>query len=120
MVLLWLVPSVAVTLVAMLWVSWAGREGRGAVDRDVALRRMARVLDPAPAGRAGVLGRLRRHRTPPTYAVTPRRDRSTGLAVRPSRAVAPEQAPAPQAEQPTQPTQPTQPPRQVEPHRRAS
>jgi hypothetical protein len=114
MVLLWLVPSVAVTLVAMLWVSWAGREGRGAVDREVALRRMARVLDPAPGGRSGVLGRLRRRRTPPTYAVTPRRDRSTGLAVRPSRAVVPE--PTPRAE----PTQPAQPTRQAEPHRRAS
>ena len=97
MVLLWLAPSVAVTLAAMLWVSWAGRARRGEVDREVALRRMARVLDPASSRRLPI-GRGRR-RPPPSYAVTPRRDRSTGLAVRPSRAGAPARpAPPPAAE----------------------
>lgn len=90
MVLLWLLPTVVVTLVAMLWVSWAGREGRGEVDREVALRRMGRVLDPAP--RRGI-ARLRRTRRLPSYVVPARRERSTGLAVRPSRpAAAPEPA----------------------------
>ncbi len=86
MVLLWLAPTVVVTVVAMLWVSWAGREGRGEVDREVALRRMAQALDPAP--RRG-LARLARRRPLPSYVAPPRRERSTGIAVRPSRPVAP-------------------------------
>jgi hypothetical protein len=90
MVLLWLAPTVVVTLVAMLWVSWAGRESRGEVDREVALRRMGRVLDPA--SRRG-LARLRRTRVVPAYVAPPRRERSTGIAVRPSRPVAPTQRP---------------------------
>ncbi|WP_139978261.1 hypothetical protein [Nocardioides litoris] len=90
MVLLWLLPSVVVTLVAMAWIAWAGREGRGVVDREVALRRMADVLDPpVRTGRAARLARLlpgrRRARPVPSYAVRAPRDRSTGLAVRPSR-----------------------------------
>jgi hypothetical protein len=76
-ILLWLVPSVVVTVVAMLWVAWAGREGRGEVDRDVAVRRLAAALEPDP-----------RRRRAPGYAVPPpARDRSTGVAVRPSRRV---------------------------------
>ncbi|WP_284533805.1 hypothetical protein [Nocardioides sp. T2.26MG-1] len=76
-ILLWLVPSVVVTVVAMLWVAWAGREGRGEVDREVAVRRLAAALEPDPR---------RRRRPSPGYAVpTPDRDRSTGVAVRPSR-----------------------------------
>jgi hypothetical protein len=72
-ILLWLVPPAVVTVVAMLWVSWLGRDGRGEVDRDVAVRRLARALQKeAPAHTA--------HRP------TPVRDRSTGIAVRPSRA----------------------------------
>jgi cytochrome c-type biogenesis protein CcmH/NrfF len=43
-ILLWLVPPAAVTVVAMLWVSWLGREGRGEVDREVAVRRLAQAL----------------------------------------------------------------------------
>ena len=43
-ILLWLVPPVVVTIVAMVWVSWLGREGRGEVDRDVAVRRLAEAL----------------------------------------------------------------------------
>ena len=70
---MWLVPPVVVTLVAMVWVSWLGREGRGEVDRDVAVRRLAEALQREP-----------KHPTP--YAArTPVRDRSTGIAVRPSR-----------------------------------
>lgn len=76
-ILLWLVPSVVVTVVAMLWVAWLGREGRGEVDREVAVRRLASALEPDPS---------RRRRPAPGYAA-PRasRDRSTGVAVRPSR-----------------------------------
>lgn len=74
-ILLWLVPPVAVTLVAMTWVGWLGREGRGEVDRDVAVRRLGEALQREP-----------RRRKAPGYAVTPpERDRSTGIAVRPSR-----------------------------------
>ena len=84
MVLLWLLPPVVVTLTAMVWVSWLGREGRGEVDRDVALRRMGAVLDGTGRRRRRTLG----------YVVpAPIPDRSTGVAVRPSRPVT---APAPQ------------------------
>lgn len=70
-ILWWLAPSAVVALLAMAWVGWVGREGRGEVDRDVAVARLARALErdvPTP-------------RTP-----APRdRDRSTGIAVRPPR-----------------------------------
>ena len=70
-VLLWLAPAVVVTVLAMVWVSWVGRDGRGEVDRDVAVQRLGRALDKElPAG------------TRRTSA--PARDRSTGIAVRPS------------------------------------
>lgn len=70
-ILLWLVPAAVVTVVAMLWVSWVSREGRGEVDRDVAVERLGRALaKELPAG------------TRRTSA--PTRDRSTGIAVRPS------------------------------------
>ena len=70
-ILLWLVPSVLVTLAAMLWVSWTSRDGRGEVDRDVAVQRLGKALGKdLPAG------------TRRTSA--PVRDRSTGIAVRPS------------------------------------
>ncbi len=70
-ILLWLVPSAVVTAVAMCWVGWAGREGRGEVDRDVAADRLGRALQ---------------HEHPRRYAApVPERDRSTGVAVRPSR-----------------------------------
>ena len=76
-VLLWLVPPAVVTFVAMAWVGWLGRENRGEVDRDVAVRRLGEALQ-----RDG-----RRRRPPPGYAApAPERDRSTGVAVRPSRA----------------------------------
>ena len=70
-ILLWLAPAVVVTVLAMVWVSWAGRDGRGEVDRDVAVERLGKALArELPAG------------TRRTSA--PARDRSTGIAVRPS------------------------------------
>lgn len=70
-ILLWLVPAAVVTTAAMLWVGWIGREGRGEVDREVAVRRLEQGLQSA---------------RPLRYAAkAPARDRSTGVAVRPSR-----------------------------------
>ena len=75
-ILLWLVPSGVVALIAMAWVSWAGRDGRGEVDRDVAVERLGRAIaKELPAG------------TRRTSA--PVRDRSTGIAVRPSHGAGP-------------------------------
>lgn len=75
-ILLWLVPAVVVTLGAMAWVSWVGRDGRGEVDRDVAVARLGKALaKELPAG-------TRR-------AAAPARDRSTGIAVRPSHGTGP-------------------------------
>jgi hypothetical protein len=71
-ILLWLVPPVVVTLLAMMWVSWLGRNGRGEVDREVAAARFAAAMRREHPGR----GRK---------APAPVRDRSTGIAVRPSR-----------------------------------
>jgi hypothetical protein len=69
-ILLWLVPPVVVTVVAMLWVSWLGREGRGEVDREVAVRRLAQAMGKEQ---------------PPANRPVRERERSTGIAVRPSR-----------------------------------
>ena len=70
-ILWWLVPSAVVTVVAMGWVTWLGRDGRGEVDRDVAIERLGQALSrELPSGAPRV----------PTSA----RDRSTGIAVRPS------------------------------------
>ena len=75
-ILLWLVPSVVVAVVAMLWVAWLGREGRGEVDRDVAVERLGRALTKEPpAGTRRTSARVR--------------DRSTGIAVRPSHGAGP-------------------------------
>ncbi|WP_322936804.1 hypothetical protein [Nocardioides bizhenqiangii] len=72
-ILFWLVPAGVVTLVTMLWVGWWGREGRGEVDRETAARRLGEAL-----------GREQKRR--PGYAVARRTpDRSTGVALRPSR-----------------------------------
>ncbi len=72
-ILYWLVPAGVVTLVTMLWVGWWGREGRGEVDRETAARRLGEAL-----------GRERKNR--PGYAVDRRTpDRSTGVALRPSK-----------------------------------
>ena len=72
-ILWWLVPPVVVTALAMLWVTWLGRSGRGEVDRDVAVERLARALrkeHPTSTRRSPATSRPR--------------DRSTGIAVRPS------------------------------------
>ncbi|WP_028653423.1 hypothetical protein [Nocardioides halotolerans] len=82
-ILLWLVPPVLVTLVAMAWVGWVGREGRGAVDRDEAVRRLGEALEREQPARPARLPH--------------RRERSTGVAVRrtPRSAVPPAAHPAP-------------------------
>lgn len=70
-ILLWLVPSAVVTAAAMAWVGWVSRDGRGEIDRDVAIERLAKALaKDLPTGEP---------RRRPTA-----RDRSTGIAVRPS------------------------------------
>lgn len=70
-ILLWLAPAVVMTVLAMVWVSWMGRDGRGEIDRDVAVERLGKALGKEfPAG------------TRRTSA--PARDRSTGIAVRPT------------------------------------
>ncbi len=67
-ILLWLVPPLVVTLLAMAWVGWVGREGRGEVDREESLRRLGEALERPQ---------------PPRPARLPhRRERSTGVAVR--------------------------------------
>lgn len=83
-ILYWLLPPLVVTVLAMLWVGWFGREGRGEIDRDVAVRRLADALQKEPPAHASVR----------PNAV---RDRSTGIAVRPSRAPRP---PAPRDQRP--------------------
>ena len=74
-ILLWLVPSAVVLVVTMAWAAWAGRPQREATDRSEAAyeRFAAAIAREHPA--AGL----------PRPAVV--RDRSTGIAVRPSRRV---------------------------------
>ena len=74
-ILFWLVPPALATVGAMIWVSWLAREGRGEVDRDVAVQRLGKALATD-------------HRT--SLPVRPARvaDRSTGIAVRPTRSTA--------------------------------
>ena len=67
-ILLWLVPPVLVTFVAMAWVAWVGREGRGEVDRDERVRRLGAALEQE---RPSLPARLPRQR-----------ERSTGVALR--------------------------------------
>ncbi len=70
---MWLVPSAVVLVVMMAWAAWAGRPQREGNDRsDAAYERFARAIAKEhPAAR--------RPRPAPV------RDRSTGVAVRPSR-----------------------------------
>ena len=71
-ILFWLVPAAVVTSTTMLWVGWWGREGRGEIDRETAARRIGAALA--------------RERRRPGYAIARRTpDRSTGVALRPSR-----------------------------------
>ena len=83
-ILWWLAPPVVVTVVAMAWVSWLGRESRGEIDRDEAVARLAKALEP------GERRRFTRARPEVKVALEPRaRERSTGIAVRPSRTAQP-------------------------------
>lgn len=67
-ILLWLLPPVIVTFLAMAWVGWVGREGRGEVDREELVRRLGAALE---------------REQPPRPALLPRRrERSTGVALR--------------------------------------
>lgn len=79
-ILWWLVPSAVVTVLAMAWVGWTGRDGRGEVDRDVAVARLAAAMERDTP---------RTRRTAPASAA----DRSTGIAVRPSRSAGVGRAP---------------------------
>ena len=86
---MWLVPPVVISLVAMGWVSWLGRQGRHEVDREAAVRRLGEALSDERRARR------------PTDGYAPRvppRDRSSGVAVRPSRM----NQPAPEPEDPEQ------------------
>lgn len=72
-ILLWLVPAAVVTGIAMLWAGWAGRPRSEQTQRsDADQARFARAIVKEHPG-------ARRPRP-----VAPR-DRSTGIAVRPSR-----------------------------------
>ncbi len=79
-ILLWLVPAAVVTVLAMLWVSWLGRDGRGEVDPEVAVARMAAAL-----GREHPARRTPGHPSGHPSGHPPTRDRSTGIAVRRTR-----------------------------------
>jgi hypothetical protein len=76
-ILWWLAPPVVATVLAMVWVAWLGRSGRGEVDREVAVRRMSEALSrPAKPTRPGPGTRPRTAQPG---------ERSTGVAVRVSR-----------------------------------
>jgi hypothetical protein len=77
-ILLWLVPPVVVTIVAMGWVGWLGREGRGAVDHEEAVRRLGEALE--------------RPKPPRPARLPSRRQRSTGVALRRTPRTPPERA----------------------------
>jgi hypothetical protein len=73
-ILAWLVPSGVVLVIMMVWAGWAGRPQREETDRsEAAYERFAQAITKEHPG----AGRPR----PPVV-----RDRSTGIAVRPSRA----------------------------------
>jgi hypothetical protein len=72
-ILWWLAPPLVATVLAMLWVGWLGREGRGEVDREVAVRRLGDAM--ARQSRVRGTGSERPRAAP---------ERSGGVAVRPS------------------------------------
>ena len=49
-ILLWLVPPAVVTVVAMVWVAWLGRAGRGEVDREEAVHRLTKAMQKEHPG----------------------------------------------------------------------
>ncbi len=68
-ILLWLLPATAVTGLAMLWASWTGRERPERERTDAEQERFAQaILRPLPS----------------TTTRPRQRERSTGVAVRPS------------------------------------
>jgi hypothetical protein len=72
-ILIWLVPTGVVLVIMMGWAAWAGRPQREETDRsEAAYERFAKAI----AKEHPATGRAR----PPVV-----RDRSTGIAVRPSR-----------------------------------
>ncbi len=74
-ILLWWLPPAIVTLIAMLWVSWLGRARDLSPDRsDAAQERFA----------AAIMKDLPLEVTHQVSAPRPLRERSTGIAVRPS------------------------------------
>lgn len=74
-ILLWWLPPAVVTLIAMLWVSWLGRARDLSPDRsDAAQERFA----------AAIMRDLPAEVTSRVSAPRPLRERSTGIAVRPS------------------------------------
>ena len=76
-ILAWLVPAGVVTCVAMLWATWAGRPRRD----ERAVRAGVRDADQERFARAITREHPGARRPRPQAA----RDRSTGIAVRPSR-----------------------------------
>lgn len=74
-ILLWWLPPAVVTVIAMLWVSWLGRARDVSPDRsDAAQERFA----------AAIMRDLPTEVTNRVSAPRPLRERSTGIAVRPS------------------------------------
>lgn len=73
-ILLWLVPSAVITVLAMAWVAFLGREGREE-DREEVVRRLGIALEKPKT----------RERSRKYAAPQPPPDRSTGLAVRVNR-----------------------------------
>lgn len=71
-ILWWLVPPVVVTLVAIVWVTLVARAGARETDRQQAVARLERAL-------------RKEHPTLRRETEARVRDRSTGIAVRPSR-----------------------------------
>jgi hypothetical protein len=72
-ILLWLVPPAAVTVLAMLWATWVGRPRRVEGDRSEATyEKFANAI-------------TKQHPTAARSRPYSARDRSTGIAVRPSR-----------------------------------
>lgn len=67
-ILLWLVPPFLAALVAMIWVAWVSRQGRGQVHPDEAMRLLGNALEKDPVHTERLLA--------------PARERSTGVAVR--------------------------------------
>lgn len=76
-ILLWLVPPLVVTVLACLWVGWLGREQTATVDREQAAARMGAALERAKTREA--------RRKPPPASPRGAGERSSGIAVRPSR-----------------------------------